>query len=129
MKRRFCKVKENDCNINYHETKIVFANFLKDKEESFLGIISKVIIFRLRIPKCSVIQGLAQVSVEWGEKWVGQSAAFHRRLLSALRERDANRVEQLLTEVFDNLEKEFIQVLQKVPWVDSSTDKVEKSLQ
>ena len=62
-------------------------------------------------------------------KGVRQSAAFHRQLLSALRERDTNRVEQLLTEVFDNLEKEFIQVLQKVPWVDSSTDKVEKSLQ
>jgi len=54
MKRRFFKVKENDCNINYHETKIVFATFLKDKEESFLGIISQVIIFRLRIPRGSI---------------------------------------------------------------------------
>lgn len=72
-------------------------------------------------------QALAQVGVEWGERWVRHSASFHRRFLSALRERDANRVEQLLAESFDNVEKELIQVLEEVPWVDNSSGKVDKS--
>lgn len=72
-------------------------------------------------------QALAQVDVEWGERWVRHSASFHRRFLSALRERDANGVEQLLTKSFDNVEKELIQALEKVPWVDNSSGKVDQS--
>jgi DNA-binding GntR family transcriptional regulator len=74
-------------------------------------------------------QGLAQVNVEWGERWVKHSVAFHRRILDALRRRDANSVEQLITESLNNVEERLIQALKEVPWVDGSSGKQEMNPQ
>ena len=65
-------------------------------------------------------QGLVQVNAKWGEKWVRQSAAFHGLLLEALRERDADKVEELLTAGFDFRQERLIEVLQELRWVDSN---------
>jgi len=71
-------------------------------------------------------QGLAQVNVEWGDRWVKQSVNFHRRLLDALSRCDANTIEELLTRSFDSVEEELIQALKEMPWVDTAPGKGEQ---
>jgi DNA-binding GntR family transcriptional regulator len=67
-------------------------------------------------------QGLAQADVEWGEEWVRHSVAFHRQLLEALRKRDADQLERLLTTSLDSVEEGLIQALQELRCVDVNSD-------
>jgi len=61
-------------------------------------------------------RGLAQLEVAWGREWGEKSAARHRRIVEALRERDADRVEQLIVETIALAEEELVRGLQETGW-------------
>jgi DNA-binding GntR family transcriptional regulator len=61
-------------------------------------------------------RGLAQLEVAWGREWGRRSAARHRCILEALRERDGDRVERLIVETIALAEEELVQGLRETGW-------------
>ena len=61
-------------------------------------------------------RGLARLQVAGGREWGRRSAARQRRILDALRERDAARAEQLIVETISQAEEELVRGLQETGW-------------
>ena len=67
-------------------------------------------------------RSLAQAEVAWGQRWGGQSAARHRRILAALRDCDADRAEALIVETIALAEEELVQGLREAGWGNGGGD-------
>lgn len=67
-------------------------------------------------------RGLAQSEVNWGREWGKHSAARHRRILAALRARDATQAEQLIVETIARAAEELVQGLREAGWESSETE-------
>ncbi len=65
-------------------------------------------------------RGLAQLEVNWGRIWGTQSAVRHRRILAALRARDAAQAEQLISETIHTAAEELAQGLKDTGWGESN---------
>ena len=61
-------------------------------------------------------RGVARMDVVWGRQWGLQSAARHRRILEALRARDAVAVERLIGDTIAAAGKELVARLQEMGW-------------
>lgn len=68
-------------------------------------------------------RGLAQLEVAWGQEWGSKSAARHRRILQALRERDADEVERLIVETIALAEEELVEGLRETGWGEGNANK------
>ena len=63
-------------------------------------------------------RSLARGRVEWGKTWSLNSAARHRKILAALRQRDPDAVERAIAETISAAEEELVQGLQEAGWGD-----------
>jgi DNA-binding GntR family transcriptional regulator len=61
-------------------------------------------------------RSLAQGQIDWGKVWGTHSAARHRQILAALRQRDPDEVERLIAQTISTAEEELVQGLHESGW-------------
>jgi len=61
-------------------------------------------------------RSLARDQVDWGKVWGTHSAARHREILAALRERNPDKVERLIAQTIAVAEEELVQGLRDAGW-------------
>ena len=67
-------------------------------------------------------RNLAHAQVSWGHQWGLQSAARHRRILQALRERRPDEAERLVIETIAQAEEELLAGLRAAGWGQDDDD-------